>query len=226
MAERLSGAPRRRPCVLGIDTAAPVVGAALVGGPAGEGAPRVWSERVIRGADAALLPAIAALLEGTERLDAVAVSCGPGSFTSLRVGVAAALGVALARGAPVVAVSSLEARARAAGGGRVLALLDARKGRAYAALFEGDRRAGDELDVPPEAAIALGAGAPFVATGEGAALWRSLVEAAGGAVVDAPSASPAAAVALLGVARLAEAVAPAAVRLNYIRPSDAVPPRR
>ena len=209
------------PCVLGIDTAAPVVGAALVGA----GAPRAWSERVVRGADAALLPAIDDLLRGA-RLDAVAVSCGPGAFTSLRVGVAAALGVALARGVPVVSVSSLEARARAVGAGRVLALLDARKGRAYAALFEGGHRVGDERDVPPESAIGLAAGAPFLATGEGAVVWRSAVEAAGGEVVSAPAASPAATVALLGAARLAEAVAPAAVRLNYIRPSDAVPPRR
>ncbi len=212
---------------LGIDTAGPVIGAALV---AADGTRARWSRRVTRGADAALAPALAALIADRE-LDVVAVSVGPGSFTSLRVGVASALGVALGRGLPVVPISSLEARAAAVevlvGPGplpRVLALLDARKGRAYAALYRGGR-VGDEVDLPPEQAIAM-ARPPFVATGEGAEVFRAQVEAAGGVVYPGAAESPAAAVARLGLHRIDSALPPEAVRLNYIRPSDARPPRR
>ena len=203
--------------VLGIDTAGPVIGAALIG----VGEPRCWSERVTRGADARLAPAVAGLIDGVT-LDAVAVSVGPGSFTSLRVGVATALGVAFSRGVPVVPVSSLEARAAAVGdtSSTVLALLDARKGRAYAGLFGG---AGvvQEVDLPPAEAIAALASAPFIATGEGAAVFRELVEAAGGSVHDLAEESPALALARLGADRIGTAVPAGAVRLNYIRPSDA-----
>lgn len=86
--------------VLGIDTAGPVVGAALIG----PNLERTWSERVVRGADAVLIPAIARLLEGAPALSAVAVSIGPGAFTSLRVGVSTALGFAMSSGVDVVCV--------------------------------------------------------------------------------------------------------------------------
>jgi tRNA threonylcarbamoyladenosine biosynthesis protein TsaB len=207
---------------LAVDTAGPVIGAALAAPELA--APLVWSQRVSRGADAALAPAVAALLEG-RGLDLVAVSVGPGSFTSLRVGVAFALGIALSRGCPVVGISSLEVRAAAAGGGRVLALLDARKGRAYAGFFVGGERVGEEVDLPPEQAVTLASG-DWVATGEGAEVFRAQVEAAGGRVHPDAARSPVAALAALAAARREQALAPEAVRLHYIRPSDAIPPAR
>ncbi|MCB9764868.1 MAG: tRNA (adenosine(37)-N6)-threonylcarbamoyltransferase complex dimerization subunit type 1 TsaB [Alphaproteobacteria bacterium] len=207
------------PTILGLDTAGPVIGAALLSDAA-----QLWSARVTRGADALLAPALAELLATVDRLDGVAVSVGPGAFTSLRVGVAAALGVAMARGCPVVPVSSLEARARGVEGERVLAMLDGRKGRAYVALRVGEH-IGPEADLPPEQAVAL-ADRPFVATGEGALVWRALVEQAGGVVAEGAGDSPALTVARLGRARLPQAVAPEAVRLNYIRSADARLPTR
>ncbi|MEY3211680.1 MAG: hypothetical protein RIT28_2161 [Pseudomonadota bacterium] len=207
------------PTVLAIDTATPLIGAALVGP-----VERVWTVRAVKGSDALLMPALAALLDGVDRLDAITVTVGPGSFTSLRVGVAAALGLAVARGCPVVPVSSLAARAAAhAGGPPVLVLLDGRKDRAYVGLFGGVSAAEAEDDLPPTEAVAL-AQAPFVATGEGAEIWRGLVEAAGGVVVEDPQASPALDMARRAQGRLHEAVAPEAVTLHYIRPSDAALP--
>jgi tRNA threonylcarbamoyladenosine biosynthesis protein TsaB len=66
-------------------------------------------------------------------LDCVAFSCGPGSFTGVRVAASAAQGIAYSRQLPVCSVSSLEALAFDAAdtGDRVLACLDARMGEAY-----------------------------------------------------------------------------------------------
>jgi tRNA threonylcarbamoyladenosine biosynthesis protein TsaB len=161
---------------------------------------------------------LANLLDGVSRLDLVAVAVGPGAFTSLRVGVAAALGLALARGCPVVPVSSLRARAAAVGPGRVLALLDGRKGRAYAGFYEDGVLVGPEVDRIPAEAVAL-ASPPFVATGEGALVFRLFVEAAGG-VVD-PDAEKSPALALARLAPHLPSVPPEAVRLRYLREADA-----
>ncbi len=204
--------------LLAVDTAGPVIGLALLR----DGQVRSWSARVVRGADALLTPALAALLEGVDVLDAVAVSVGPGAFTSLRVGVATALGVALAKGCPVIPVGSLEARAAMVGPGRVLALLDGRKGRAYAALFQDGERVGELLDEPPEQVC--GVQAPFVATGEGALVFASQVRAAGGAVFERAGDSPVEALALLARGRLDQAVSPQALRLRYVRDADAQKP--
>jgi tRNA threonylcarbamoyladenosine biosynthesis protein TsaB len=70
----------------------------------------------------------------------VAVSIGPGSFTSLRVGLATAKGLVFASPLPVVPVPTLEALAfgaRRSGDERpIAAVLDARRGELYAAVFE------------------------------------------------------------------------------------------
>jgi tRNA threonylcarbamoyladenosine biosynthesis protein TsaB len=88
-------------------------------------------------------------------IGAVAVSAGPGSFTGVRIGIAAAKALAWALGRPALAVSSLEVIARnCRSDGEVAVLLDARRGRAYGARF---RRSGDALrrlspdrSLPPE----------------------------------------------------------------------------
>jgi tRNA threonylcarbamoyladenosine biosynthesis protein TsaB len=189
-----------------------------------------WSERIVRGADGVLMPAIVDLLaqaaaEGLV-LSRVAVSTGPGGFTGLRVGVATALGVAVARGVPVVAVSSLAARAALAPGEpTVLAMLDARKSRVYAGCFDTrpvrPRALGEEQDIAPAEAMP---GSPFVAVGEGALVYADAVVAAGGRVVDDAGAGSAAMVAALGV--LGEPIDAGLVQLRYIRPPDAKVPRQ
>jgi tRNA threonylcarbamoyladenosine biosynthesis protein TsaB len=70
-------------------------------------------------------------------LDGIAVSCGPGAFTGLRVGLSVAKGLACATGVPLVAVPTLEALARTLTQhhGCIWTVLDARKGELYAACF-------------------------------------------------------------------------------------------
>ena len=68
--------------------------------------------------------------------EAVVVVTGPGSYTGLRAGMAAALGVAHAAGIPLFGTGSLEVVARAAGRrGALLAVADAGRGAAYACAF-------------------------------------------------------------------------------------------
>jgi tRNA threonylcarbamoyladenosine biosynthesis protein TsaB len=90
---------------------------------------------------AQLVPQIAALLEkhglSKSQIDAFIVVTGPGSFTGLRVGLAAIKALAEILHKPIVPVSFLEVVARAAAiDGRVVALLDAGRGQLYSGEYE------------------------------------------------------------------------------------------
>ncbi|MGH9580053.1 MAG: tRNA (adenosine(37)-N6)-threonylcarbamoyltransferase complex dimerization subunit type 1 TsaB [Terriglobales bacterium] len=90
---------------------------------------------------AQLIPQVAALLARHQRkkedLDAFVVATGPGSFTGLRIGLAAVKALAEVLGKPIAAVSLLEAVAAAAGlEGAVLAALDAGRGEVFAGEYE------------------------------------------------------------------------------------------
>ena len=73
-------------------------------------------------------------------ISAVAVAAGPGSFTGVRIGMAAAKGFAWGLQLPLYGVSTLEAMVRGAAyaDGRFCACMDARKGQIYNAVFEYD----------------------------------------------------------------------------------------
>lgn len=204
-----------------LDTAGPVIGAAAWDDGALVGSASI---RIVNGADAWLTPTLAELVEALGGLDRIGVSVGPGAFTGIRVGVATALGLALSRGVGVVPVSSLKLRATLAPGrARVLALLDARKGKVYAGLF--DTRGAipialsAEADLPPTEAAAS---PPAVAVGEGALVFADMLVAHGHEVCAEAGESPVTRGRSLvegGVAMDCGEVA-----LRYLREADARPP--
>ena len=90
-----------------------------------------------------------------QEVEAVAVAAGPGSFTGVRIGVAAAKGLAWGREIPCYGVSTLEAMAEslAVHTGYVLPVMDARRSQVYTALFRADN--GKLSPVMEDCAISL-----------------------------------------------------------------------
>ena len=90
-----------------------------------------------------VLPAAEALLSAhglsTADMDAFAADVGPGSFTGVRIGVCTANALAAAHGKPVVAVNALETLAFPYGVETVCALIDARNGNGYGAVYRNGR---------------------------------------------------------------------------------------
>jgi tRNA threonylcarbamoyladenosine biosynthesis protein TsaB len=178
-----------------------------------------------------LLPAVAELMERAGvrwgDVDGVAVGVGPGTFTGLRIGVATARALATAAGLPVHPVSSLAALAAGQPGEPLtLALIDAKRGELFAALFEGGEQVVEPFAARPEQ-LAERAGralAGAVAVGDGSLRFRQNLEAAGVRVP--PDGSELHVVRALHVCRLAAEVAaqhPEAVLPTYIRDPDAEP---
>lgn len=93
-----------------------------------------------RSHNAALFGPLAGLLATTsDTIGMVLVGSGPGSYSGTRVGIAAAQGVAIARGCPAVAVPSILAVAPAMDGHDCLAIGDARRGTFWTARIRGHR---------------------------------------------------------------------------------------
>jgi tRNA threonylcarbamoyladenosine biosynthesis protein TsaB len=180
---------------------------------------------------AQLVPQIAALLEkhgyGKSDLGAFAVVSGPGSFTGLRVGLAAIKALAEALQKPIAAVSLLEAVAwSSTAHGRVLAALDAGRGDVYAGDYELEpqvhRHSERLLSREEFVAEAKGAEARGKAVVTPDAVLAETVRAAGIQVelIEHPNSGV---IARLGWERLqrGQTVRPEELEANYIRHSDA-----
>ena len=138
-----------------------------------------------------LMPIVEHILKNTgltvADMDAIAVAAGPGSFTGIRIGVAAAKGLAFAADKPAVGVSTLAAMARnvAFCDGLVICAMDARRQQVYNALFEA--KDGQLTRLTPDRAIALEELAeelrsdprPKTVVGDGAKLCLAHLTAAG-----------------------------------------------
>lgn len=167
-------------------------------------------------------------------IDVIAVNCGPGSFTGIRAGVAAARGLALATGRPVVAVNSLEVVAAVLGpqsAGTIVAALDARRGQVYLQMFDHELVAlGEPRAAVPESVRLAGLQAPIRLAGSGAPLVRAALPDEV-AVLQESVPTDALGVARRAIARLAAGERPvpgATVKPLYLRPPDArlpEPPR-
>ena len=141
--------------ILVIETATPACSVALIEGE------RLLDERhevVGRGHAERLVPMVEALLAG-RRPEAVLVDCGPGSFTGIRVGLAAAQGLRIGWGVALAGFSSLAAIAAAARtAGEIAVALEGGHGQLFVQSFgEEPMRALDALRSlsPAEAAAAI-----------------------------------------------------------------------
>ncbi|MCI0736464.1 MAG: tRNA (adenosine(37)-N6)-threonylcarbamoyltransferase complex dimerization subunit type 1 TsaB [Beijerinckiaceae bacterium] len=171
--------------ILAIDTALSAVSACVLDTTA-EGPDAIETVAMERGHAEALLPlvdrVVARIEGGFLSLDRVAVTVGPGSFTGLRVGIAAARAIGLARKIPVAGVSTLAALAAPLvleqKPGLAVTAIDARRGHVYFAAFGPFGRVVVSPRIAParEAVRSLGAG-PLRLAGSGAHLLAA--EAAG-----------------------------------------------
>lgn len=169
-----------------------------VGGPAGK--LEAYFEPRDTGHAEVLMPmirrAMAAAQLGFDRIDRIAVTNGPGSFTGTRIGVSAARALALATGRPVVAVSSLAVMVedaidqigvdpatgkRDADAVPIAIVVDARRGQVYVQLFG---KSGLDPLTPPQVldaaeAARLGGSGGIQFVGSGAEMVAAMARAAG-----------------------------------------------
>jgi tRNA threonylcarbamoyladenosine biosynthesis protein TsaB len=185
---------------------------------------------------------------GWDQVARICVGTGPGGFTGLRVGVSTARALSQSHDLPIVGVSSLETLARGVElasskeldlpghpevSGPVLAVIDARRGEVFAAIYRHHRTTMEPGVFPPaELAERVAARrewgrSPMLGVGDGAIRFRAELERAGVAV---PSdGSRAHLVSALMVCRLGRAREPVerdALLPDYRREPDAVPPPR
>ncbi len=147
-------------------------------------------ELVGRGHAERLLPMIAELL-GDRRPSNIAVDCGPGSFTGLRVGIAAAHGLAIGWKVPVEGFSSLALLAAASGESEVAVALDGGHGQIFVQTYRGDPSlpvdslrslAPASAAAEIEAELVIGSGSKALVEARGYGRWADLVPRAADAV--------------------------------------------
>lgn len=189
-----------------------------------------------RGHAEALMPMIAAVLEEAQMpvdaFDVIAVTVGPGAFTGLRIGLAAARGLALASGVPVVGITSFAAVAAQAApastaGRKLVVALDSKRREFYLQAFTGEAPLGEGALVAPEDVPAWLPAAPLLLAGDAApALARLIAGEREALLADGPGLVDAADVARLAEAGWRPGMRPPPPRPLYLRAPDTTTPRR
>ena len=174
------------------------------------------AERLMATIDEALLQSARQLTD----IDRIAVVTGPGSFTGIRVGVAAARGLALSLGIESVGITTLETLAakhrEAAGGKPLVVAMDAKRGELYVQAFAEDgAKLTEAVAVSPQEARDLAGSLSAEVTGSGRALVLDEQ-----AISSGPDRFDISTVARLGAARAAGAARPKPL---YLRGPDAKP---
>ena len=171
-----------------------------------------------------LMPIVEHILKNTDMkladMDAIAVAVGPGSFTGIRIGVAAAKGLAFSVDKPAVGVSTLAAMARnvAFADGLVVCAMDARRNQVYNANFAAE--SGVLTRLTPDRAISLANLAeevrndprPITLVGDGAHLAHLIMENAMSVALEAEE-----------LAAQGKLVSAQALEAFYLRPPQADP---
>lgn len=220
--------------ILAIESATPVASVALVRGASVEGEALLPGGRQVSESFLGQIDRLLALRgTGPARIDRVAVSAGPGSFTGLRVGMAAAKGFCVGWSVPLVPVPTLHAlafRFPREGGTAVCPVLDARRGEVYAAAFRWE--GGECLRVTGDAALPLSGlpgilpAGPVLFLGDGAGRYREPLRERFGERARFPDGDPyprASAVGLLAgrLERAGGGADPRHAVPAYLRPSEA-----
>jgi tRNA threonylcarbamoyladenosine biosynthesis protein TsaB len=216
--------------VLAIDTALAACSAAILDTENG-GVVASESRPMVRGHAEALMPLLRWVMNEAgltfSDIDRIAVTTGPGSFTGLRVGIAAARGIALAADKPAVGLSTLSAYAAPLMAADeklpVVAAIDARHSHVYLQVFSpGARTSTAPRLAPMREAVLAAAATRSCIVGSAAHLVAAALSAgdAKPAAVDGRAAPDIAWVARMG------AVVPAdqsPLKPQYLRAPDAQP---
>lgn len=168
-------------------------------------------------------------------LEVVVATIGPGSFTGIRVGLAAARGIALATGAQLIGVTGFEAvGAEVARGDRpkshaLLIALESRRKDLYVQFFDPDgHRHGEPAAVMPcvlgEAASAAIGAQPLLIAGDASRRAAAALPQRTNILVVKDSAPSAVGALRVGLRRLRQGEATRAARPLYLRPPDVTPP--
>jgi tRNA threonylcarbamoyladenosine biosynthesis protein TsaB len=216
--------------VLAIDTALAACSAAVLDTATGA-IVASESQPMVRGHAEALIALVARVVQQADvtlrNIERVAVTTGPGSFTGLRVGLAAARGIALASGAPAVGISTLSAFAAPYLGAdenhNVVAAIDARHEHVYLQVFapEGRSLVAPRLAPLSEAVRAASGHTACIVGSAASAVAAALVKTGREpAIVDARGAPDIAWVARLGSVATEKEAPPKPL---YLRAPDAQP---
>lgn len=189
-----------------------------------------------RGQSEQLLPMIEAVLAeaaiAIDALDLIAVTVGPGAFTGLRIGIAAARGLALASGVPALGITSFAAvaaqvPAEARAGRTLVVALDSRRAELYLQAFGADGvPLGDGALVAPAALAHWVPPGPLLLVGDAAPALAAALPGRHVDVARGPGIADAADVARLAAAAWRPGLHPAPPRPLYLRAPDTTAPRQ